>query len=75
MTTTDTSLLGHVGSDALAAQALSDLWTMCTGVFMQGRVLGIICGQAVGAKNFKLSSIYLQVSLIFQGVIAIFVFM
>jgi multidrug resistance protein, MATE family len=62
MKTTDTSLLGHVSVDALAASALSDLWTMCTQVLLQGRVLGIICGSAIGAGNPKLAGIYLQVS-------------
>lgn len=73
MTTTDTSLLGHVGADALAAQALSDLWTMCTGVFIQGRVLSIICGQAVGANNIKLAATYLQVSIVVIGIISVLV--
>ena len=39
MKTTDTALLGHVGTDSLAAASLSDLWTMCTAVFIQGRIL------------------------------------
>jgi multidrug resistance protein, MATE family len=62
MKTTDTSLLGHISVDALAASALSDLWTMCTQVLLQGRVLGILCGSAIGAGNPKLAGIYLQVS-------------
>ena len=33
MKTTDTALLGHVSARALSAAALSDLWTMCTGVY------------------------------------------
>lgn len=70
MTTTDTSLLGHVGANALTAQALSDLWTMCTGVFIQGRVLSIVCGQAVGANNLKLAATYLQVSIVVLGSIS-----
>jgi Na+-driven multidrug efflux pump len=35
MKTTDTALLGHISSDALSAAALSDLWTMCTQMFVQ----------------------------------------
>ena len=62
MKTTDTALLGHVSADALAAAALSDLWTMCTAVLIQGRILSILCGAAVGAGNPKLAGIYLQVS-------------
>jgi multidrug resistance protein, MATE family len=62
MKTTDTALLGHVSADALAAAALSDLWTMCTAVLIQGRILSVLCGAAVGAGNPKLAGIYLQVS-------------
>ena len=42
MKTTDTALLGHVSADALAAAALSDLWTMCTAVLIQGRILSVL---------------------------------
>lgn len=55
MKTTDSALLGHVSADALAAAALSDIWTMCTAVFIQGRVLGVLIGAAVGAGNPKLA--------------------
>lgn len=73
MKTTDSALLGHVSGDALAAAALSDLWTMCTGVLVQGRVLGILVGAAVGAGNPKLAGIYLQVSYVVLFSIAIIV--
>lgn len=36
---------------------------MCTGVLIQGRVLGVLTGAAIGAGNHKLAGIYLQVSL------------
>lgn len=62
MKTTDTALLGHVSADALSAAALSDLWTMCTGVLVQGRVLDILVGGAVGAGNPRLGGVYLQVA-------------
>lgn len=62
MKTTDTALLGHVSADAIGAAALSDIWTMCSGVLIQGGVLGVLCGSAVGAGNPKLAGIYLQVS-------------
>ena len=62
MKTTDTALLGHVSANALAAAALSDLWTMCTGVLVQGGILSVLCSSAVGAGNPKLAGIYLQVS-------------
>jgi len=74
MKTTDTALLGHVSADALAAAALSDLWTMCTAVFIQARVLGILCGAAVGAGNPKLAGIYLQVSYYVLSFIVVLIF-
>jgi Na+-driven multidrug efflux pump len=46
MKTTDTALLGHVSREALSAAALSDLWTMCTGILIQGRALDILVGGA-----------------------------
>ncbi|CAB9509676.1 toxin extrusion protein 1 [Seminavis robusta] len=74
MKTTDTALLGHVSADALAAAALSDLWTMCTGVLIQGRILSVLCGAAVGANNPKLAGIYLQVSYFVLAGLCIVVF-
>mmetsp|Transcript_13017 Transcript_13017/g.18227 ORF Transcript_13017/g.18227 Transcript_13017/m.18227 type:complete len:509 (+) Transcript_13017:69-1595(+) len=74
MRTTDTALLGHVSGEALSASALSDLWTMTTGPLIQGRVLGIFCGQAVGAGNPKLAGIWLQVSLYVLSMLSIVVF-
>ena len=71
MKTTDTSLLGHVGAEALSASALSDLYTMCTGVLVNGRVLRILVGQAVGAGNPKLGGSYLQVSYFILGLLSI----
>ena len=73
MKATDTALLGHVSSQALSAASLSDLWTMCTGVFVHGRILGILCSQAVGAGNPKLAGIYLQISYFVLGIISVFV--
>jgi MATE family multidrug resistance protein len=75
MKTTDTALLGHVSMNALSAAALSDLWTMCTAVLIQGRVLDILVGGAVGAGNPKLGGIYLQVAYAVIGVVAVFVFL
>jgi len=72
--TTDTGLLGHLSKDALAASALSDLWTMTTSVLLSGRVLGVLIGGAVGAGNPKLAGIYLQVSCVVIFATSIFVF-
>jgi Na+-driven multidrug efflux pump len=73
MKTTDSALLGHVSAKALAAASLSDLWTMCSGVLIQGRVLGILVSAAVGAGNNKLAGIYLQVSYVVLACISVIV--
>ena len=74
MKTTDSALLGHVSADALAAAALSDLWTMCTVVFLNARVLGVLISSAVGAGNPLLAGIYLQVSYFVLAFVVVFVF-
>ena len=71
--TTDTALLGHVSGKALSAAALSDLWTMCTAVLIQGRVLSILVGQAIGANSHHLALVYLRISCIILGVLSVFV--
>ena len=73
MKTTDTALLGHVSGKALSAAALSDLWTMCTAVLIQGRVLSILVGQAIGAGSHHLALVYLRISCIILGVLSVFV--
>jgi MATE family multidrug resistance protein len=73
MKTIDTALLGHVSGRALSAAALSDLWTMCTQVLIQGRVLSILVGQAIGAKNYYLALVYLRISYFILGMLSIFV--
>lgn len=71
--TTDTALLGHVSQEALSASALSDLWTMTSQVLLNGRILGVFIGGAVGAGNPKLAGIYLQVSYVVLFSMSIFV--
>jgi len=66
MKTTDTALLGHLeesGTLYLSAVAVADLWTSSTGVFIQGRVLGVFVGHAVGAGRPEMAGVWLQVSL------------
>jgi MATE family multidrug resistance protein len=75
MKTTDSALLGHVSAEALAAASLADLWTMCTQVLVGARVLGVLCGSAIGAGNPKLAGIYLQVSLVVLSFVSFFVFL
>ena len=55
-------------------QKFIDLWTMCTAVLIQGRVLDVLVGGAVGAGNPKLAGIYLQVAWAVIAVVAIAVF-
>ncbi|KAL3799012.1 hypothetical protein HJC23_005151 [Cyclotella cryptica] len=73
MKTTDTALLGHVSGQALSAAALSDLWTMCTGVLLQGRILGILVGQSIGAQNHQIALVYLRISYIILGLLSVVV--
>lgn len=71
MKVTDTALLGHVSTHALSASALSDLWTSATGVFIQGRVLGIFVGNAIGAGHPRLAGEWLQVSYFCLALVAL----
>lgn len=71
MKTTDTALLGHVGTRYLDATALSDLYTSSTGVFVQGRVLGVFVSQAVGAGNQRLAGVWLQTSYVVLAIVLV----
>lgn len=71
MKITDTAVLGHVGTDYLSAASLSDIYTTSTAFLINGRVLSTFCGQAWGAKNFRLVGIWLNVSLVIIGLLAI----
>ena len=73
MKTTDTALLGHVSGHALSAAALSDLFCMCTGVLIQGRVLSIIVGQSIGAGNNQLAYVYFRISFLLLGALSVLV--
>eukprot|EP00927_Polykrikos_kofoidii_P036655 TRINITY_DN3093_c0_g1_i2.p1 TRINITY_DN3093_c0_g1~~TRINITY_DN3093_c0_g1_i2.p1 ORF type:complete len:513 (+),score=62.90 TRINITY_DN3093_c0_g1_i2:70-1539(+) len=74
MKTTDSSLLGHVGTEYLMASALSDLWTSSTGVLIQNRAIGMFCSQALGANNKMLVGIWLQVSYAVLAPLCVIVF-
>ena len=66
MKATDTALLGHLSEEGtlyLSAVAVADLWTSSTGVMIQGRVLGMFVGQALGAATPEMCGVWLQVSL------------
>eukprot|EP00536_Pseudo-nitzschia_multiseries_P009277 jgi/Psemu1/200296/e_gw1.255.29.1 len=68
---------GHLGQEALAASALSDLWTSTTSVFLSGHILGIVTGSliggAVGAGNPKLAGIYIQVACVVVSAVGVVV--
>lgn len=71
MKVTDTAVLGHVGTDYLSAASLSDIYTTSTQFLIGGRVLSTFCGQAWGAKNYRLVGIWLNVSLVIVGLLCI----
>eukprot|EP00931_Biecheleriopsis_adriatica_P058105 TRINITY_DN34524_c0_g1_i1.p1 TRINITY_DN34524_c0_g1~~TRINITY_DN34524_c0_g1_i1.p1 ORF type:complete len:527 (-),score=84.95 TRINITY_DN34524_c0_g1_i1:26-1561(-) len=62
MKTTDTALIGHSGTIYLTASSLSDFWTSMSGCLTTDMVLGSLCGQAFGAKNYDAVGIWAQVS-------------
>jgi len=63
----------HSHSHALLLFRLSPS-SRCTVVLINARVLGILCGGAVGAGNPKLAGIYLQVSYYVLSYVILFVF-
>lgn len=71
--TTDTALLGHVSPHALSASAIADLFMSATRVLTGGGVLGIFVGQSVGANDFHMASVWLQISLVALTPLAIIV--
>jgi len=71
MKTTDTALLGHVGTEFLAASSVSDLYTSSSGVFLSGRMVGTLCSQAIGAGNPELAGIWFQVALFVLSCVSI----
>ena len=46
---TDSALLGHVSTSALAASSVGDLWMSSTGIFTFGSVLPTFVGNSLGA--------------------------
>lgn len=71
MATTDTAVVGHLGTRYLSAAAMADLWTSSTGVFISGNILGFFCGKAIGAGNPLMAGVWLQVSLCVLSVVAV----
>jgi hypothetical protein len=52
--TTDSAVLGHTSTYALAVFSVADIWMKSSDVFLSGRVLSVLCSQAVGAGNKQL---------------------
>lgn len=67
MKTTDTALVGHLGTEYLDAVAYSDLYTSASGVLIKGDVLNVFCAQAYGSGNLQLVGTWLKVSYVFVG--------
>ena len=71
MKTTDTALIGHTGTVNLSASAVADLYTQSTGVLINGWILSTLVSQAFGSTNKAMGGIWLQVSLVVIGCLAI----
>ncbi|OQR96735.1 Multidrug/Oligosaccharidyl-lipid/Polysaccharide (MOP) Flippase Superfamily [Thraustotheca clavata] len=66
LTTIDSAFLGHLGTEYLAAASLATIWTQVPlfSVWAMSSSLITLCGQAFGAKNYKLMGIWFQMALI-----------
>lgn len=73
LSTISTAFLGHLGSNELAASALSGIWTNGVQIIIYGFAISIctLCGQAYGAKNYELVGIWLQFGMVFLTLLAI----
>ncbi|KAK9688882.1 hypothetical protein RND81_09G018300 [Saponaria officinalis] len=68
--------VGHIGELELAASTLANSWAGVTGfAFMTGLSVALetLCGQAYGAKNYKMLGIYLQTSCIISTLFSIII--
>ncbi|XP_074318943.1 protein DETOXIFICATION 19-like [Silene latifolia] len=68
--------VGHLGELQLAASTLANSWAGVTGfAFMTGLSVALetLCGQAYGAKNYKMLGIYLQTSCIISTIFSILI--
>lgn len=57
--TTDSAVLGHASTYALAVFSVADIWMKISGQLFSGRVLSTLCSQAVGAGNKQLAGMYI----------------
>lgn len=69
---TDLAVLGHLGTNELAAAALANVWINVTSAFLYRGFAGALnplCAQAYGAGNYRLVGLWLQ-----QGLVASTIF-
>jgi hypothetical protein len=63
----DVAVLGRINTDYLAGAALANVWMKLTSTFWDygiGGAVGTMCGQAYGAKNYRLVGLYVQQALV-----------
>ncbi|KAK4768731.1 hypothetical protein SAY87_003872 [Trapa incisa] len=66
-------LAGHLGQLELASATLANTWVAVTGFAIMGRALETLCGQAFGAKLYRIMGIHLQASCIISFIFSIFI--
>ncbi|KAE8897613.1 hypothetical protein PF005_g6869 [Phytophthora fragariae] len=73
LSTISTAFLGRLGSTELAASALANVWTGGVQILIFGFAVSVctLCGQAYGAKNYRLVCVWLQLALIFLVVLSV----
>ncbi|KAF4142372.1 MatE [Phytophthora infestans] len=66
LSTISTMFLGRIGSRELAASALANVWTGGVQILIFGFAVSVctLCGQAYGAKNYRLVGVWLQLALL-----------
>jgi len=67
----DVSVLGRIDTDYLAGASLANIWMKITSTLVDrgvGGAVGVMCGQAYGAKNYRLVSLYVQQALLWAVV-------
>ncbi|KAL3667853.1 hypothetical protein V7S43_007403 [Phytophthora oleae] len=73
LSTISTAFLGRLGSRELAASALANVWTGGVQILIFGFAVSVctLCGQAYGAKNYRLVGVWLQLALLFLMMLAV----
>jgi MATE family multidrug resistance protein len=73
LSTISTAFLGRLGSRELAASALANVWTSGVQILIFGFAVSVctLCGQAYGAKNYRLVGVWLQLALLYLLVLSV----